>query len=239
MKSQVKKKGLHTLKSVQLKSLWALSELEDKKKDRFTANEVAIFLTERCKVDTSRQAVHTALSRSRGLVSKNKDGYKLMERGLQELNEVKTPESQILSKKERVDVFQKYDLHSAIKKVSLKEFRDGYYKMSIQNAFVEVIDEVKKRTGRPKDNNGRDLDGEPLMQHVFGCGGTHEPLIKFNDLSTDLERNEQQGLMYLYKGVVGIRNRKAHLNFVQNDPIKTLEYLSLASLLIRHLDEYA
>jgi uncharacterized protein (TIGR02391 family) len=239
MKSEINKKGLHTLKSVQLKSFWALSELENEKKDRFTANEIAIFLTESCKVDTSRQAVHTALSRSRGLVSKNKDGYKLMERGLQELNEVKPPESVNLSKKERVDVFQKYDLHPAIKKVSLKEFRDGYYKMSIQNAFVEVIDEVKKRTGRPKDNNGRDLDGEPLMQHVFGCGGAHEPLIKFNDLSTDLERNEQQGLMYLYKGVVGIRNRKAHLNFVQNDPIKTLEYLSLASLLIRHLDEYA
>lgn len=45
--------------------------------------------------------------------------------------------------------------------------------------------------------------------------------------------------MYLYKGIVGIRNRKAHLNFVQNDPVKALEYLSLASLLIRHLDEYA
>ena len=43
--------------------------------------------------------------------------------------------------------------------------------------------------------------------------------------------------MYLYKGIVGIRDKKAHLNFVQNDPIKTLEFLSFASLLLRLLDE--
>lgn len=233
------KKELYALKSVRLKAFWALSEMESKTKDRFTANEIAKFLTEECKVDTSRQAAQAALSSSRGFVNKTKDGFKLMEKGLKELQNAESPEEKKLSKKERLDIFQKYDLHPSIKKVSLSEFRDGYYKTAIQNAFVEVIDEVKKRTNRPKDKNDKDLDGEPLMQHVFGCSGEHEPLIKFNDLSTDLDRNEQQGLMYIYKGIVGIRNRKAHLNFVQNDPVKALEYLSLASLLIRHLDEYA
>lgn len=233
------KKDIHTLKSVKLKAFWALSELETKAKDRFTGNEIAKFLTEDCKVDTSRQAVQTALSGSHGFVNKNKSGFKLMEKGLEELYDTTLSKQENLSKKERVDIFQKYDLHPAIKRVSLSEFRDGYYKASIQNAFVEVIDEVKKRTSRPKDKNGKDLDGDPLMQHVFGCSGEHEPLVKFNDLATDLDRNEQQGLMYLYKGIVGIRNRKAHLNFVQNEPFKALEYLSLASLLMRHLDEYA
>lgn len=224
---------------MKLKAFWAMSELESKSKDRFTASEIAKFLTEKCKVDTSRQAVHMTLSSNRGSVNKTKDGFKLMRKGLIELEDIESIEDKELSKKERVDIFQKYDLHPTVKKVSLSEFRDGYYKTSIQNALVEVIDEVKKRTSRPKDKNGKDLDGESLMQYVFGCSGNHKPLIKFNDLSTDLDRNEQQGIMYLYKGIVGIRNRKAHLNFVQNDPIKTLEYLSLASLLIRLLDEYA
>lgn len=129
-----------------------------------------------------------------------------------------------------------YDLHPKIKDVSLSQFGNGHYKESIQNAFVEVIDQVKVRTGHPKGNNGRDLDGDDLMNHIFGCDN-REPIIKFNPLQTSLDRAEQRGFMNLFKGIVGIRDRKAHLNFVQNDPFKTIEYLALASLLMRLLDE--
>jgi hypothetical protein len=44
--------------------------------------------------------------------------------------------------------------------------------------------------------------------------------------------------MYLFMGsVVGIRNPKAHRRIEQKDPFKTLEYLSLASLLAKRVDE--
>lgn len=137
---------------------------------------------------------------------------------------------------QRTDFFEKYDLHPQVKTVALKQFEDGNFKESIQNALVEVIDQVKVKAGYPKDANGRELDGDTLMNHVFGCD-TQVPKIAFNSLRTTLDRAEQRGMMNLFKGIVGVRDRKAHLNFIQKDPLKTIEYLSLASLLMRLLDE--
>lgn len=143
---------------------------------------------------------------------------------------------------QRTELFDKYDFHPAIKKVAFKQFQDGYFKESIQNALVEVIDQVKVKTGKPKkyNNNGKsyELDGEDLMNYVFGCEN-QVPLIKFNELNSSLDRAEQRGVTNIFKGIVGIRDKKAHLNFIQNDPLKTIEYLSLASLLLRLLDENA
>ena len=140
------------------------------------------------------------------------------------------------------ELFGKYDLHPKIKEVSEKLFRDGYFKLAIQSSLVEVIDHVKEKSGRPKkivNGKQKELDGDELMQKVFGCDGDQIPIIKFNDLSTSLQKAEQRGLMYLYKGIVGVRDKKAHLNFIQKDSLKTIEYLSLASLLMRLLDENA
>ena len=97
---------------------------------------------------------------------------------------------------------------------------------------------MKVKTRYPKNTNGKDLDGDDLMNHVFGCDN-QRPKIKFNSLKTSLEKAEQRGLMNLFKGIVGVRDRKAHLNFIQHDPLKTIEYLSFASLLMRLLDENA
>lgn len=135
------------------------------------------------------------------------------------------------------DYFTEYKFHPLVEKVSRKQFLSGDYKGAILNAFVEVVEHVKRKTNYPKDKNGRDIDGDPLMNIVFGCDNGSVPFIPFNPLQTDLDKSEQRGLMYLYKGIVGIRNRKAHLNFIQRSTSKTLEYLSLASLLLRLLDE--
>jgi uncharacterized protein (TIGR02391 family) len=146
----------------------------------------------------------------------------------------KLPASSPVDKRKKL--FFRYDLHPRIKVVALQQFQDGHFKEAIQNALVEVIDQVKIQTGYPKNGNGRELDGDDLMNQVFGCD-SHEPLVKFNDLATSLDKAEQRGMMNLFKGIVGIRDRKAHLNFIQNDPLKTIEYLSLASLLLRLIDE--
>ena len=61
-------------------------------------------------------------------------------------------------------------------------------------------------------------------------------MIQFNSLQTDAERDEQKGLMFLYKGIVGLRNSKAHSNRLFNDPNRAHEYLALASLLMRLLE---
>lgn len=142
---------------------------------------------------------------------------------------------------QRIELFARYDFHPRVKEVSLSQFQDGYFKEAIQNALVEVIDQVKIKANHPKiEKNGKayELDGDDLMNHVFGCDN-QTPLISFNALTNSLDRAEQRGLMNLFKGTVGIRDKKAHLNYVQNDPLKTVEYLSFASLLLRLLDEHA
>ena len=47
------------------------------------------------------------------------------------------------------------------------------------------------------------------------------------------------GLAMIFKGMAkAIRNPKAHdPSFTQSDPVKTLEYLGLMSLLLRRIDE--
>jgi uncharacterized protein (TIGR02391 family) len=70
------------------------------------------------------------------------------------------------------------------------------------------------------------------MGHAFGSS----PKIKFNSLATREEKEEQKGIMLLFKGIVGIRNRKAHDNVILDDPVRAMEYLSLTSLLMRLLE---
>jgi hypothetical protein len=53
---------------------------------------------------------------------------------------------------------------------------------------------------------------------------------------TAAERDEQCGLMLLFKGIVGLCNSKAHSNTLFNDPHRAHEYLAFASLLLRLLE---
>src|SRR5216684_5240511 len=121
-----------------------------------------------------------------------------------------------------------YRFHPEIERVSGQLFRDGHYKQAALEAYIRVIDEVRAKSGLA-------LDGDPLMNHAFGIEG-RTPVIQFNSLQTESERDEQKGLMFLYKGIVGLRNSKAHSNRLFNDPSRALEYLALASLLMRLLE---
>jgi uncharacterized protein (TIGR02391 family) len=108
-------------------------------------------------------------------------------------------------------------------------FADGHYSQSIFEAFKRVNDEVKAVSGL------RDKDGKDLMANAFSKQGA---VIRLNPLNTQYDRDEQEGFKFLFMGSMqGIRNPKAHDNVVQDDPHKTLEYLGLASLLMKCLEE--
>lgn len=126
------------------------------------------------------------------------------------------------------------DIHQSIEKVSKDRYESEYYADAVEAAFKEVIKRVKDYVNL-KTNGG--FDGDRAMNRAFGFE-KQEPLIKFNNIKSDEEKDEQRGIMNLYKGIVGIRNRKAHENITLNNPYRTLEYLALASLLMRLLDEY-
>jgi uncharacterized protein (TIGR02391 family) len=121
-----------------------------------------------------------------------------------------------------------YQFHPEIERVSGNLFRDGHYKQAALEAYIRVIDEVKRKSGIGDD-------GDSLMNRAFGCD-KQIPVIQFNSLQSDAERDEQRGIMFLFKGVVGLRNSKAHSNTLFNDPSRAHEYLALASLLLRLLE---
>jgi len=123
-----------------------------------------------------------------------------------------------------------YRFHAEIERVSGALFRDGHYKAAALEAYIRVIEEVKQKSGLG-------FDGDTLMNHAFGCDGGRLPVVKFNSLVADEERDEQKGFMYLFKGIVGLRNSKAHTNRLFSDPLRAHEYLALASLLLRVLEE--
>ncbi len=127
-----------------------------------------------------------------------------------------------------------YDLHLSIKNVSQNLFEDRHYAEAVEAGCKEVIKRVRNII---KQKTNKDLDGDNAMGHAFGCEN-REPLVKFNNLQTREEKGEQKGIMFLFKGIVGIRNRKAHENITLNNPYRAIEYLTLTSLLMRLLDEY-
>jgi uncharacterized protein (TIGR02391 family) len=121
-----------------------------------------------------------------------------------------------------------YQFHPEIERVSGDLFRDGHYKQAALEAYIRVIEDVKVRSGLA-------LDGDNLMNQVFGCTN-RTPVLRFNSLSTDAERDEQNGFMFVFKGIVVLRNSKAHSNRLFNDPMRGHEYLAMASVLMRLLE---
>ncbi len=121
-----------------------------------------------------------------------------------------------------------YRFHPDIERHSGHLLRDGHYKQAALEAYICVIEAVKAKSGLP-------LDGDPLMNQAFGCDG-RVPIIQVNDLRTGADRDEQRGFLHLFKGVVGLRNLKAHSNRLFNDPARAHEYLALSSLLLRILE---
>ena len=145
-------------------------------------------------------------------------------------NQTKKPEKktqQKYSTEVLVQLFDSMQFHPEIAKASRKLFKDGHYTDAIFRAFTVVNNFVKAKTGL-------DIDGKALMSRVFRV---ENPLIKLNELKTQSEKDEQEGFMFLFMGaMVGIRNPKAHDNIIQRNPLRTLEYLALASMLMRRAE---
>jgi uncharacterized protein (TIGR02391 family) len=120
-------------------------------------------------------------------------------------------------------------LHPEIVRVSGRLFIDGHYAESIFESFkaIEIAVKTKSRI--------QDLEGQRLMAKAFGG---ERPLLALNQLMSKSDRDEQDGFMHIYMGVMtGIRNPKAHEIVKQENISKTIEYLAIASLLMRRIEE--
>lgn len=125
-------------------------------------------------------------------------------------------------------LFDKMQFHPKVLEASETLFKTKHYAPAIFQAFKAVDIFVQEKTGLP-------LTGKALMTEVFS---KNDPVIKLNRLRTQSDQDEQEGFMHLFAGaMLGIRNPKAHVNVVQRDPYRTLEYLGFASMLIRRAEE--
>ncbi len=77
----------HNYETVSDRVLWALQIISiEMKIERVSAAQVANFLTEIVEINTSRQAVEYSLKTIKDLVNKNKEGYKIMQKGRERIN---------------------------------------------------------------------------------------------------------------------------------------------------------
>lgn len=119
-------------------------------------------------------------------------------------------------------------LHPYIDKGCSKLFLDGHYAQAVEESVKAVMQYIRDKTGLTKDGDG-------LITQVFS---QQNPILRFSDLSTETLRNEQLGFMNMLQGFVkGVRNVFAHTHGKQEEARKAYEYLFMASLFCRRIDE--
>jgi uncharacterized protein (TIGR02391 family) len=125
-----------------------------------------------------------------------------------------------------INAYAGLDLHREIALAASQLYKDGDYANAIEDA-------VKALNGLVRLRSGLDVDGVTLMQRAFS---PNNPILKFNDLTDQSDRDEQLGFMNLFSGAVsGLRNPRAH-GFIHDDPERALEFIAFVSLLAKLLD---
>jgi len=107
------------------------------------------------------------------------------------------------------------------------------------NYFHAVLEATKSVAAKIRQRTNLTSDGSQLVDEAFALGQAGIPLLAFNSLRTDTERNEQTGMMNLMKGMFSaFRNPTAHAPKIlwtisEQD---AFDLLTLASLLHRRID---
>jgi uncharacterized protein (TIGR02391 family) len=119
------------------------------------------------------------------------------------------------------------DLHPEIARAASKLYQDGHYATAVEHAVKALNDLVRLRSKL-------EFDGMTLMERAFSPS---KPILKFNSLANESDKDEQKGFMMMFCGAVaGLRNPRAH-GFIQDKPERALEFIAYISLLAKLLDE--
>jgi len=129
---------------------------------------------------------------------------------------------------ERVALGYLDHLHPFIREGCARLLQDGHHAQAIEEAAKAVFQYLRNRTGLT-------ADGANLAEAAFSL---KSPILAFGDLTDENIRNEQLGFMEILKGVAkGVRNPLAHTHGRKEEFQKAFEYLALASLLCRRIDD--
>jgi uncharacterized protein (TIGR02391 family) len=126
-----------------------------------------------------------------------------------------------------VRAYSGLDLHREVARAANKLYQDGHYANAVEAA-------VKALNGLVRLRSGLEFDGTTLMERAFNPSN---PVLRFNPLQDQSDRDEQKGFMQLFSGAVsGLRNPRAH-GFINDDAERALEFIAFVSLLAKLLDE--
>ena len=109
-----------------------------------------------------------------------------------------------------------------------KLFDNGHFAQATFEA-MKFVDEEIRRIAKSSES------GTKLMMQALGGAS---PVVKLNPGMTSTEKDEQEGFKFLFAGVMlAIRNPRGHRTRLTDDPDTCLDHLSLASMLLRRLDD--
>jgi len=119
-------------------------------------------------------------------------------------------------------------LHPEIIAHGLAKYQDGHLRNAVLDSVIAVFDLIRKRTGLSED-------GDELIGKAFSLS---KPYLILSEIGSESGQNDQKGFMQIFKGVFqGIRNPKAHTLSGDLTEIEAAQYLVLASLLARRVEE--
>lgn len=125
-----------------------------------------------------------------------------------------------------IRAYEGLELHPEIARAATKLYRDAHYANAVEAA-------VKALNGLVRLRSGLEQDGTTLMERAFSPSN---PILKFNHLQDQSDKDEQKGFMQMFSGAVsGLRNPRAH-GFIKDDPERALEFIAFVSLLAKLLD---
>lgn len=138
------------------------------------------------------------------------------------------PNSAITAEQQQPHPFEARNVHPDLPAKVRKLFDDGHWEQSVFEAFKFIETEVKRISGL------RGKTGYALMMEAFNENG---PKVQLNELATESAIDEQKGFKFIFAGAAtGIRNPRGHEVDIGDTPDEALDYLALASLLLRRLD---
>jgi uncharacterized protein (TIGR02391 family) len=124
--------------------------------------------------------------------------------------------------------FEERNIHPDLPRKVKSLFDDGHLEQATFEAFKFIESEVRRASGL------RGKTGFGLMMEAFN--ETNAKVV-LNSLVTDSDVDEQRGYRSIFAGAsAGIRNPRGHEVDLGETPDETLDYLALASLLLRKLD---
>lgn len=119
-------------------------------------------------------------------------------------------------------------LHSYIAARASALYLDGHYVQAIEESAKAVFQYLREASGLA-------LDGAALATQAFSL---KSPILAFSDLTDETKRNEQLGFMEMLAAYAkGVRNPLAHTSGKLEEAQKAFEYVVLASLLCRRIDD--